>query len=161
MLAKQSGSIDNRAARVLKPTVQEQGIMKYHASSCYRTFQRDMAKIDCISQPSKQTKLSQQCPIECIARSEPCSKRFKPSTAVCIIRGSDKTTVKWKTVHTLYRISEKAMVQKLLNAAMLFKDRVYTERAAMYDVGYVFAADILHVSRSLLQRLFQLISCQN
>ena len=42
-------------ARVLKLTVQEQGIMKYHASSCYRNFQRDMAKIDCISQTSEQT----------------------------------------------------------------------------------------------------------
>ena len=107
MLAKQSGSIDPRVARVRKLTVQEQGIMKYHASSCYRNFQRDMAKIDSISQPSEQTKSSQQCPIECIARSEPRSKRFKPSTAVCIICGSDRTTVKWKTVHTLYRISEK------------------------------------------------------
>ena len=144
VLAKQSGSTDTRAARVLKLTVQEQGIMKYHASSCYRNFQRDMAKTDSISQPSEQTKSSQQCPIECIATSEPRSKRFKPSTAVCIICGSDRTTVKWKTVHTLYRISEKPMAQKLLNVAMLFKDRVYTETAAMRDVGDVFAADILY-----------------
>lgn len=34
------------------------------------------------------------------------------------------------------------MAQKLLSAAMLFKDYVYTETAAMCDVGSVFAADI-------------------
>ena len=36
------------------------------------------------------------------------------------------------------------MAQKLLNAAMLFKDQVYTETAAMCDVNDVFAADILY-----------------
>ena len=46
-------------------------------------------------------------------------------------------------VHTLYRIYEKPMAKKLLNAAMLFKDRMYTETAAMSDVNDVFAADIL------------------
>ncbi|KAF3854414.1 hypothetical protein F7725_022469 [Dissostichus mawsoni] len=45
-LAKQTESNDTRAARVLQLTVQEQGIIKYHTSSCYRTFQRDMAKTD-------------------------------------------------------------------------------------------------------------------
>ena len=34
------------------------------------------------------------------------------------------------------------MAQKLLNAAMLFKDYVYTETAAMCDVEDFFAADI-------------------
>jgi hypothetical protein len=34
------------------------------------------------------------------------------------------------------------MAQKLLNAAILFKDHVYTERAAMCDLDDVFAADI-------------------
>ena len=88
---------------------------------------RDVTKIHSISQPSKQTKSSQQCPIECIVKSaEPRSKRFKPSTAVCIICGSDRTTVKRKTVHTMYRIREKAMAQKLLNVTMVFKDRVCT-----------------------------------
>ena len=36
------------------------------------------------------------------------------------------------------------MAQKLLNAAMLFKDRVYTETAAMHDVNDVFTANILY-----------------
>ena len=36
------------------------------------------------------------------------------------------------------------MAQKLLNVAMLFKDRVYTETAAMHEIGDVFVADILY-----------------
>ncbi len=36
------------------------------------------------------------------------------------------------------------MAQKLLNAAMLFKDHVYTETATMCEIDDVFAADILH-----------------
>ena len=118
--------------------------MKYHAASCYRNFQRDIAKTDSISQPSEQTELSQQCPVECTIRPEPYSKRLKPSIAVCIICSSDRTTVKQKTVHTLYRISENPMAQKPLNVAMLFKDYVYNETAAMHDVGDVFATDILY-----------------
>jgi len=42
----------------------------------------------------------------------------------------------------LYRICEKSIAQKLLNAAMLFKDHVFTKTAAMSDVGDIFAADI-------------------
>ena len=138
MVSKQSGrSTDSRASRILKLTEQEQGIMKYHASSCFRNFQRDMAKMHSISQLLERVKPSQHCPVECTTKLEPRSKRFKPCTSVCIICGSDRTTVRRKTVHTLYRISEKAMAQKLLNVAMLFKDCVYTETAAMHDVGDV------------------------
>ncbi len=36
------------------------------------------------------------------------------------------------------------MAQELLNAGVLFRDHVYTETAAMCDVGDVFAADILY-----------------
>jgi len=36
------------------------------------------------------------------------------------------------------------MAQKLLNVAMLFKDRVYTETATMHDVNDIFADDILY-----------------
>ena len=71
--------------------------------------------------------------------SEPRSKRFNPATSsVCIICGSDRVTVKWKTAHKLYRICEKPIAQKLLNAAMLFKDEVYTEIASMSGVGDFF-----------------------
>ena len=42
----------------------------------------------------------------------------------------------------MYRICEKPMAQKLLNAAMLFKDHMYTETATMCDVEDVYAADI-------------------
>ncbi len=34
--------------------------------------------------------------------------------------------------------------KKVLNAGVLFRDHVYTETAAMCDVGDVFAADILY-----------------
>ena len=40
---------------------------------------------------------------------------------------------------TPFRVSEKAMAQKLLNAAMLFKGQVSTKTAAVHDVN-----DILH-----------------
>jgi len=42
-LAKQMESCDIRASRVCQVTVLEQGIIKYHALSCYSSFQRDMA----------------------------------------------------------------------------------------------------------------------
>ncbi len=61
-----------------------------------------------------------------------------------IFCGADRKTVKQKKVRTLYRICEKPMAQKLLNAAMLFKDHVYTETAAMSGVDDVFAADIFY-----------------
>ena len=63
---------------------------------------------------------------------------------VCFFCGADRKTVKQKIVHTLYRICEKPMAQKLLNAAILFKDYVYTETAVMSGVDDVFAADILY-----------------
>jgi len=53
-------------------------------------------------------------------------------------------TVKRKAIHTLYRICERPAAQKLLNAASLFKDPVYTTTATMSGVGDVFAADILN-----------------
>lgn len=136
-------SNDARAARVLGLTVQEQGIMKYHTSSCYKSFQRDMAKNDSITQPLEQSEPSQQGPIN--DTSERCSKRFKSSviTNVCSICGLACKTVKQKKIHKLFRIREKTMARKQLNAAMLFKDHVYTETAAMRDVDDVFAADIL------------------
>ena len=52
--------VTTRAARVLQLTVPEQGIIKYHASSCYRSFQRDMAKTVSITQPVEQSEPLQQ-----------------------------------------------------------------------------------------------------
>ena len=124
----------------LQLTVQEQGIMKYHTSTCYRSFQRDMAKTDSIPQTFQQSEPPQHGPID--DTPEQRSKRFKPNTNVCIFCGADRKTVNWKKIHTLYRICEKPMAQKLLNAAMLFKDHVYTETAALCEVEDVFAADI-------------------
>ena len=132
--------------------------MKYHASSCYRRFQLDVGKIVSLAQSSESHEQAQE-PIDTCEQSEllqhaqePCasyeqrSKRFKPNEKrmVCIFCGADRKTVKQKIVHTLYRICEKSMAQKLLSAAMLFKDRVYTETAVMSGVDDVFAADILY-----------------
>lgn len=134
---------DVRVVRVLKLTAQEQTVMKYHTSSCYRNFLRDIAKTVPLVQPLEQPEACQVLEEPMDRTSEPRSKRFKPATSsVCIICGSERATVKRKTVHKLYRICEKPMAQKLLNAARLFKDRVYTEIAAMSGVGDVFAADV-------------------
>ena len=47
-------SCDIRASRVGQVTVLEQGIIKYHASSCYRSFQRDMGKrISILTRPEQ------------------------------------------------------------------------------------------------------------
>ncbi len=125
--------------------------MKYHASSCYRRFQLDMSKLVSLAQPSVDPpdplQQSQEPTYEQCEQSEPSdsseqrSKRFKPSETknVCIFCGADRKTVKQKKVRTLYRICEKPMAQKLLNAAMLFEDHMYTETAAMSGVDDVFA----------------------
>ena len=72
---------DPRASRVLQLTAQEQGIIKYHTSSCYRNFMRDMAKPDSIAAVPEQSEPSQPEPT-----SEPRTKRFKASVTgnVCI-----------------------------------------------------------------------------
>ena len=133
--------------------------MKYHASSCYRRFQLDMGKIVSLVQPSVELSDSLQQgqePTDTNEQPEPhqpledsCgqrSKRFKPNEAkkICIFCATECKTIKQKKVHTLYRICEKPMAQKLLNAAMLFKDRVYTETAGMSGVDAVFAADMFY-----------------
>ena len=144
-LAKQTECNDAGATRVLQLTVQEQSAMKYHASSCYRQFQFDCAKISSTNHPAlEEPEPPQQGPVN--EASEHRSKRFKPNTStnVCIFCGMDRKTVKRKTIHTLYRICEKQMAQKLLNAAKLFNDRVYTTTAAMSSIGDVFSADILY-----------------
>ena len=78
------------------------------------------------------------------ATSERRSKRFKRNNIVnvCIFCGAECKTVKQNKIHTLFRICEKKMAQKLLNAAKLFQDHVYTETAAMHNAEDVFAADI-------------------
>ena len=63
-LAKQTKKNDIRAARVLQLMVEEQGMMKYHTASCYRMFQRDMAKTDSLIQPLEQSGPSEQGPID-------------------------------------------------------------------------------------------------
>ena len=90
---------DPRASRVLQLTAQEQGIIKYHTSSCYRNFMRDMAKPDSIAAVPEQSEPSQPEPT-----SEPQTKRFKASVTgnVCIFCGADGKTVKRTTIHMLY-----------------------------------------------------------
>ena len=113
-----------QATRIVQLTVQELGVFKYHASSCYRHFHRKMASFDIVT--SHQEEPFQQEPS--IHVSERCSKIFKPSipSNVCIFCSADRITVRWKTIHTLYRVSEKLMAQKVLNAGILFRNHVYT-----------------------------------
>ena len=44
LLAKEDGGNDVRVRRVLRLTVPEQEIIKYHVMSCYKNFQREMEK---------------------------------------------------------------------------------------------------------------------
>lgn len=158
LLARENSHSSNvQVARILQLSAQEQSVMKYHTSSCYKIFLRLMGKTDTLVQPFEQPEASQESEEPTDLIYEPRSKRFKPGATcnVCIICGSDRITVKRKTIHKLYRICEKSMAQKLLNAAMLFKDRVYTETAAMSGVGDVFAADVQyhnHCSKGYFNR---------
>ena len=90
---------DPRASRVLQLTAQEQGIIKYHTSSCYRNFMRDMAKPNSIAEVPEQSEPSQPEPT-----SEPRTTRFKASVTgnVCIFCGADRKTVKRTTIHMLH-----------------------------------------------------------
>ena len=103
-LAKETESNDTRAARILQLTAQEQGIMKYHTSTCYRSFQRDMAKPESIPQPFREP--PQHGPID--DTPERRNKRFKPSKTInaCIFCGADRKTVNWKKMNKVYRICE-------------------------------------------------------
>ncbi|CAB3982221.1 Hypothetical predicted protein [Paramuricea clavata] len=65
---------------------------------------------------------------------------------VYVICGSDCKTVKQQKVHNLLRICEKQIAQKLLNAAKLLQDHVYTETAVMCGTEDVFAVDIYYHS---------------
>ena len=137
---------DIRAIRVLELTEQEQSEMKYHRTSCYRSFQRDMTSSNTYS---RNETLEESSPFLQVTHSDifdRCSKRLKCGVIrnVCIFCGSNCKTIRQKKIHKLFRICEKSMAQKLLNAAMLFKDHVYTETAAMHEVNDVFAADILY-----------------
>ena len=139
-LAKETESCDTRTARVRQLTVLEQGIIKYHASSCYRSFQRDMAKtVSILTQPAEQSKPSEQAQE---LQNDPIEKRCKKLSQVrlkmSVFFVEQIARLSSKKIHTLYRVCEKPMAQKLLNAAMLFKDRVYTETAAMHDINDVF-----------------------
>ncbi len=49
LLAKKAESSDTQATRVVQLTEQEQCMFKYHASSCYRNFQREMARFDIVT----------------------------------------------------------------------------------------------------------------
>ena len=56
-------SSDIQATRVIQLTVQEQAMFKYHSSSFYRNFQREMARFDIVtSHPLQQAEPSQQEP---------------------------------------------------------------------------------------------------
>jgi len=78
-LAKQIESYDIQAARILQLTVPEQGIIKYHASSCYRSFQRDMKKtVSILTQPEQSEPPEQAQEPENDLTEQRC-KRFKPT----------------------------------------------------------------------------------
>ena len=149
-LATESGRNDNRAKRVLDLSVQEMRVMKYHSSTCYKKFQRDMEKLKKRKQESNDDDVEPDVTVDSVLEDDNDNrrKRLKANEIkrVCVICGSDRKTVKQQKVHKLSRICEKQIAQKLLNAAKLFQDRVYTETAAMCGPEDVFAADIYYHS---------------
>ena len=84
-LAKQTESCDIWAARVLQLTVPEQGIMKYHASSCYRSFQRDAAKTVSILAQPEQSESPEQAQELGNDPTEQWCKRFKPNKCLYLL----------------------------------------------------------------------------
>lgn len=123
--------------------MQEIEIIKYHSSTCYKKFQRDMEKKRKQESSNVQTSLT----VDDAGNNEQQRKRLKMNTKpVCVICGSDCKTVKQQKVHKLLRICETQIAQKLLNAAKLLQDRVYTATAAMCGPDDVFAADIYYHS---------------
>ena len=119
--------------------------MKYHSSTCYKKFQRDMEKKR--KEESNDVQLS--LTVDYVENdNDQRRKRLKTNETkqVCVICGSDRKTIKQQKVHKLLRICEKPIAQKLLNAAKLFQDRVYTETASMCGPEDVFAADIYYHS---------------
>ncbi|KAF3832797.1 hypothetical protein F7725_026462, partial [Dissostichus mawsoni] len=121
LVVKLAGSNDTRAARVLQLTVQEQGIIKYHTYLATERFKGIWLRLT--AQPLEPGP-SQQSSTPIDDRSERRSTIIKSSP-----------TVNQKKIHKTYRICEKPIAQKMLNAANLFKDRVYNETAAMCDVS--------------------------
>ena len=144
-LAKDDGGDDSRAKRVIDLSEQEMEIIKYHSSTCYKKFQRDMEK-------KRKEERYDVGPSSTVDDAENDNhqnrKRLKTHDMkrVCVICGSDRKTIKQQKVHKLLRICENQIAQKLLNAAKLFQDRVYTETAAMCGPEDVFAADIYYHS---------------
>lgn len=123
--------------------MQEIEIIKYHSSTCYKKFQRDMEKKRKQESSNVQTSLT----VDDAGNNEQQRKRLKMNTKqVCVICGSDCKTVKQQKVHKLLRICETQIAQKLLNAAKLLQDCVYTATAAMCGPDDVFAADIYYHS---------------
>jgi hypothetical protein len=144
-LAKEDGGDDSQAKRVVDLSVQEMEIMKYNSSTCYKKFQRDMEK----KRKQESNNVEPSVAIDHAENdNDQCRKRLKINDRrqVCVICGSDCKTVKQQKVHKLLRICEKQITQKLLNAAKLLQDRVYTETTAMCGPEDVFAADIYYHS---------------
>ena len=104
-LAKQTENNDTGAARILQLTAQEQGIMKYHTSTCYRSFQRDMAKPESIPQLSK-NHLSMGPLMIHLSDAARYLSQAKPKMFVFFC-GADRKTVNWKKMQKMYRICEK------------------------------------------------------
>ena len=80
--------------------MQEQGVMKYHTSSCYQSFQRYMAKTDCVRRPLEQPEPTQQV-VAVTDTPEPHSKRFKPSVPTYYGGSNCLTVIKENNTHIL------------------------------------------------------------
>ena len=134
---------DVRSKRILKLTEDERSSIKYHSVTCYANY---------IKVSKKQKSVASECsnvpsPSSTFGESSRVKRQKKNEQEICVICGSDRVwdnTLKCAERKKLYRLCEEFGAQKLLNAAELKQDSVFTRLAIYYDVAMkaLFAADV-------------------
>ena len=138
---------DERSERILQAAHEK---VKYHSVSCYATF------IKASKRHINQEASSSSTEDTTSENTRP--KRQKTESKSCVVCGQDRI---WdnsaqKRIHEVFRVSEAHRAQKLLNAAELNKDEVYTRIVFCYENGIkdIFARDIYYHG-NLSKKVFQ------
>ena len=145
------------AARILKDDEKskriiafENEIFRYHATSCYSTFIKTSKRK---LQPQAHSSNS-EIPFE---TTRPKRQKIELKE-ICVICGQDRIWDKTTDtrIHKRFRLCEQYSAQKLLNAAELNRDEVYTRIIFCYEGGTedVFANDI-HYHNKCLRKYFK------
>ena len=136
---------NERSERVLRVKTET---FKYHSTSCYAKFMKE-------SKRKSENLLSSPIGSNAVVTSTPGpshsarKKRQKSdSKNVCVVCGHDRIWDKkeQKQARELFRISEEYSAQKLLNAAEVNQDDVYTRIVFCYEDGVkaIFAEDTFY-----------------